>query len=116
MSQVVPSVYMCVYVYSHVMLFLWEKRLALIYIESYYDLFVICDINTICLLGFLGGSDGKESACNAGDLGLIPGVGRSPRGGHGNPLKDSGMENHMDRGAWWAIVHEVTKSQTQLSD
>ena len=67
-------------------------------------------------LGFPGGSDGKESACNAGDLGLIPGVGRSPRGGHGNPLKDSGMENHMDRGAWWAIVHEVTKSQTQLSD
>ena len=114
----VPSIYVCVSVcvYSHIMLFLWKKRLALIYIESYYDLFVICDINTICLLGFLGGSNGKESACNAGDLGLIPGVGRSPRGVHGNPLKDSCMENHMDRGAWQVIVHEATKSQTRLSD
>ena len=98
------------------MLFLWKKRLALIYIESYYDLFVICDINSICLLGLLGGSDGKESACNAGDLGSVPGVGRSPGGGHGNPLQDSCLDNHMDRGVWWATVHEITKSQTRLSD
>ena len=67
-------------------------------------------------MGFPGGSDGKESACNAGDLGLITGLGRSPGGGHGNPLQYSCLENLMDRGDWWATVHGVTKSQTQLSD
>ena len=51
-------------------------------------------------MGFLGGSVGKESACNAGDLGLIPGLRRSPGGGHGNPLQCSCPENPMDRGAW----------------
>ena len=50
--------------------------------------------------GFPGGSDGKESACNAGDLDLIPGLGRSPGEGPGNPLQDSCLENSMDRGAW----------------
>ena len=55
--------------------------------------------------GFPGGSDGKESAYNAGDLGFISGLGRSSGGGHGNPLQYSGLENPMDRGAWQAIVH-----------
>ena len=50
--------------------------------------------------GFPGGSDSKESACNAGDLGLIPGSGRSPGEGNGNPLQYSCLENCMDRGAW----------------
>ena len=68
------------------------------------------------LTGFPGGSDGKESACNAGDLGLIPGSGRSPGEGHGNPLQDSCLENPMDRKAWWATVHGVAKSQKELSD
>ena len=49
--------------------------------------------------GFPGGSDGRESACNAGDSGLIPGLARSPGGGHGNPLQHSCLENPMDRGA-----------------
>ena len=62
--------------------------------------------------GFPGGSDGKESACNSGDLGLIPGLGRSPGEGNDYPLQYSGLENSMDRGAWWAIVHGVAKSQT----
>ena len=62
-------------------------------------------------MGFPGGSDGKESTCNAGDLGSMPGLGRSPGGGHGNPLQRSCLENPMDRGAWRATVHEVTKSQ-----
>ena len=60
-------------------------------------------------MGFPGGSDGKESACNAGDLGLIPGSGRSPGGGHDNPLQYSYLENRMDRGAWRATVHGVAK-------
>ena len=63
-------------------------------------------------LGFPGGSDGKESAYNAGDLGLIPGSGRSPGEGNGYPLQYSFLENPMDRGARWAVVHRVTKSWT----
>ena len=55
--------------------------------------------------GFPGGSDGKESACNAGDLGLIPGLGRSPGGGRGSLLQYSCLENPVDRGTWWATVH-----------
>ena len=66
--------------------------------------------------GFPGGSVGKESACNAGDLGSIPGLGRSPGEGNGNPLQDSSLENSMDRGAWWASVHGLAKSWTRLSD
>ena len=66
--------------------------------------------------GFPGGSDSKESARNAGDLGLIPGLGRFPGGGHSNPPQYSCLENPMDRNAWWATVHGVTKSLTRLSD
>ena len=64
------------------------------------------------LLGFPGGSDGKESTCNAGDLGSIPGLGRTPGGGNGNPLQYSCLENPMDRGTWQTIVHWFIKSQT----
>ena len=60
-------------------------------------------------MGFPDGSDSRKSACNAGDLGLIPGLGRSPGKGNGNPLQHSCLGNPMDRGAWWAIVHGVTK-------
>ena len=67
-------------------------------------------------LGFPGGSGSKESTCNAGDPGLIPGSGKSPGEGHGNPLQYSFPENPMDRGAWWVTVHEVAKSQTQLTN
>ena len=59
---------------------------------------------------------GKESAYGAGDPGLIPGWERSPGEGNGNPLQYSCLGNPMDRGAWWAIVHGVIKSRTQLSD
>ena len=64
---------------------------------------------------FPGGSGCKESACHAGDLGLIPGLGRSSGGGHGNPLQYSYLENTHDRGAWQATVHGVAKSRTRLS-
>ena len=67
-------------------------------------------------MGFPGGSDGKEPACNAGDLDLISGSGRSPGEGNGNPLQYSCLENPMDGGDWWATVHGVAKSWTQLSD
>ena len=67
-------------------------------------------------MGFSGGFDAKASACNAGDLGLIPGSGRSPGEGNGNPLQYSCLENSMDGGAWRATVHGVAKSRTRLSD
>ena len=63
-----------------------------------------------------GGSDGKASSYNAGDPGLIPGSGRYPREGNGNSFQYCCLENPMDRGAWWAAVHEVAKSRTGLSD
>ena len=62
------------------------------------------------------GSDGKESACSAGDPGSIPGLGRSPEEGNGYPLHYSCLENSMDRGAWQARVRGVAKSRTRLSD
>ena len=67
-------------------------------------------------LGFPGGSQVKASDCNTGDLGSIPGLGRTPGEGNGNPLQYSCLENPMDGGAWWATVHRVAKSQTRLSD
>ena len=75
--------------------------------------------DTVCLSVFsldahktCGGSDGRESACNEGDLGFIPGLGKSPRGGHGNPLHYSCLDNPMDTGAWQTVVHRVAQSQT----
>ena len=64
------------------------------------------------LLGFSDGSDGKPSAYNAGDPGSIPGLGRSPGEGNGNPLQYSCLDNPMDGGAWQVIVHGVAKSWT----
>ena len=65
---------------------------------------------------FPGGSDGRVSAYNAGDPGSIPGSGRFPGKGNGNPLRYSYLENLMDGGAWQAIVHEVIRNWTRLSD
>ena len=69
--------------------------------------------------GFLDGSVSKESACNlgdTGDLGSIPGLGRSPGGGKGNPLQYSCLKNPMDGGDWWTIVQRFTKTWAQLSN
>ena len=73
-----------------------------------------CPIRAI--MHFPGGSDSKEFTCNAGDLGSIPGLGKSSGEGNGNPLQYSCLGNFMDRGAWWAIVDRVAKSQTRLSN
>ena len=72
------------------------------------------ELHILPSLGFPRCSVGKESACIAGDLGSIPGLGRSSGEGNGNSLQYSGLENPMDREAWWATVHKVTKSWTQL--
>ena len=71
---------------------------------------------TPVFLGFPGGSGSKESTCSVGDLGSIPELGRSPGGGHGNPLQCSCLKNPMDRGAWQVVVHRITKSGTGLSN
>ena len=68
----------------------------------------------IIQMGFPGGSDGKASACNAGDPGSIPGLGRSPGKGNGNPLQYSCLENPRDGGPWWAAVYGVAQSWTRL--
>ena len=84
---------------------------VLFFFYSFVYLFIL-----VCLfMGFLGGSDGKESACNSGDLGSIPELGRSLGEGNGNPLQYSCLENPMDRGTWRATVHGVTQSWTWLS-
>ena len=67
-------------------------------------------------MSFPGSSDGKESACHVGDLGSIPGLGRYPGGGHATHSGILAWRFPMDRGAWWAAVHWVAKSQTGLSD
>ena len=67
-------------------------------------------------MGFPSSPDGKASACNAGDPGLIPGLRKSPGEGNGNPLQYLCLGNPMDRGAWQATVHQVVKSQTRLTD
>ena len=66
--------------------------------------------------GFLDGAVVQNPSANAGDVGLIPGSGRSPGEGNGNPLQCSSLENSTDRGDWWATAHGVAKSRTQLSD
>ena len=69
-------------------------------------------LNCIASLDFPGASIGKEYVHNTGDMGSIPGLGRSPGGGNGNTLQNSRLENPMDREAWQATVHGVSKSQT----
>ena len=66
-------------------------------------------------MGFSGGSDSEESACDIGDMGSIPGLGRSPEDGNDYPLQYYCLEKPMDRGAWGAAVHGVAKNRTQLS-
>ena len=88
---------------------------VIITIEVYLLMFIsICDQILFSLrlpvyMGFLGGSDSKESTCNAGDVGSIPGSGRSPGERNGNPLQYSYLENSINRGAWQATVHGVEK-------
>ena len=84
---------------------------------SYFDpFFVIFAYMYFHLWGFPGGSVVKHLYANAGDVGSIPDLGRSPEEGNGNPLQYSCLGNLMDRGSWWAIVHGVQKSWTQLSN
>ena len=79
--------------------------------EAGQRLIEFCQENAMVIVN-TGGSDGKASVYNVGDPGSIPGLGRSPGEGNGNPLQDYCLENPMDRGAWRATVHGVAKSRT----
>ena len=107
------------YTYHHA----FKKQMNKLYFnrwEMFIATFSPCTIVLFLLshriLGFPGSSDGKETACSAGDLGSIPGVGRSPGEGNGDPLQYSGLENPTDRGAWRVAVSGVPESPIGLSD
>ena len=94
----------------------WVSPRSNLLIEATEASQLVCSILThsfggyrLSILGFPSGSVGKKSACNTGDAGLIPGLGRSPGGGNGNPPQYSCLENPMDRGAWQVIVHGVAR-------
>ena len=96
-----------------------RKKWYLHYINDWYLHYINSKFIFTYKLGIyivLCGSAGQESACNAGDLGSIPGLGRSPEEGNGYPLQYSGLENSMDRRGWQATIHGVAKSQPQLSN
>ena len=78
-------------------------------VESKQKLWSILLVSSSQKVGFPGGSDGKEAACNARDMSWVPGLGRSPGEGKGHPPQYSCLENSMDRGAWWATVGGVAK-------
>ena len=84
-------------------------RISTIHLEKYYTAVSFVE-------GFPGGCAVKNPPANSRDAGLLPGSGRSTEEGNGNPLQYSCLGNLLDRGAWWAVVHCVTKSQTQLRD
>ena len=111
-------------IYNHSLMHHWKSWLSILFRVRIFNLhkFVICTefyhFARLCILTkkFPGGSDGKESSCNAGDLGSIPGLGGYLGERNSYPLQYSCLENSMERGAWWSIVHGVTKSQAWLSD
>ena len=116
-----PKVY-CFILWRHFALWLRAWRLVMAHgwdlqwLRAFWDLLWTVILVQPVSPGFAGGSDGKESACNTGDPGSIPGPGTSPWEGNGNPLQYSRLENSMDRGAWQATVYGVAKSWTWLSD
>ena len=106
------SVLQCLNIYFRVLLiFLEIPNTAFNSQHSFYFFMMFFD-----LWDFPGGSEDKESFCNAGDWGLIPGSERSLEERNGNPLQYSCLENSMDRGDWWVAAHGVTWSWTRLSD
>ena len=101
--------------YIHVSMCIYTQKLVCIYDTQAF--IYICIKRYIHMnMGFPRGTDGKESACHAGDPGLIPELGRSPGEGNGNPLQYYRLENSRDRGAWWATAHGVAQSRRRLRD
>ena len=95
---------------------MWSMHMGETHTDLLVLIFAFFLAQTLGCLNFPGSSDSKESAFNMGDLGSIPGLGRPPGERHGNALQYSCLENIMDRGAWWATVHGIPKSWTQLSN
>ena len=129
LSSLVPILYPWNYIKLHPTLYLWNyiklhktTHVSIQLIEtwvsiSFPELLRLIEATTLNLAwDFPGVLDSKGSACSARDLGLNPGMGRSPGEGNGNPLQYSCLKNSMDRGAWKAIIHAVAKSQTRLNN
>ena len=95
---------------------IFKKEVQKIFEVIFSVIVLVCVILIRRFLGFSGGSDSKESACNAGDLGSIPGLGRVHGEGNGYYYCILAWTIPMDRAAWWATVHGVTKSWTRLID
>ena len=99
---------------------IYERKICpIVHVQCYLQEIIIAVWSTCAVIWWclhLGGSDGKASAYSVGDLGSIPGSGRSSGEGNGNPLQYSCLENAMDGGVWYATVYGVEKSQTQLSN
>ena len=108
-----PESYYC-YSFWHVQKF-WKASLIFGKLKNINQLLLFLFKSYLKEKGLPRWLSGKESTCQARDTGSIPGSGRSPRGGNRNPLQNSCLGNPMDGEAWWATVHGVTKSQTQLS-
>ena len=105
-------VYMCLYIRARIFfsIMVYYRRLSITPCVIQQDFVVYFIYSSLYLLGFSGVSDSKESACSAGDLGSVPGLGRFPEGGNGNPFQCSCLGNPMKRGAWRAGVHVVAES------
>ena len=110
LRETLPSFFFLFFFFYYLHLDSWDQI-----IKSAND-FCQLLISISLRMGFPGGSNGKESACKAGNPGLIPGLGRSPGEGNGYPLQHSCLENSTYRSAWWARVQGVTKGWTWLSD
>ena len=105
-------IYTYIYTYIHIHIYVYTH--VYMYTHAYVCVYICTHVHM--LHGFPCSSVGKESACSAGDPGLIPGLGRSPGEGNGNPLQYPCLKNLMDRGAWGHAVHGVIKSWARLSD
>ena len=92
-----------------------EEEKMPVFLHFHSNANILSSCNKVSIKGFPGGSDLKESAFNAGDLGLLPGIGRSPGEGNGNPLQYSCLEKSTDRGVWWGTLHGAAKSRSWLS-
>ena len=107
---------MYIYIYVPFQILFHSRLLQHVEYSSLCDTKGLCYLSVfyivVCIWGFSGGSDGKEFACQEGNPGLIPGLGRCPGGGHGNHSSILAWRLLMDRGAWWATVHGVAKSRT----
>ena len=114
----IPSNSMLMFQFLHTLIntYYYVFLITVILVDVEWYLFVVSICIFLKTTGFPDGSDSKKSACNAGDVGSVPGLGRSPGEGNGSPLQYSCLKSPMDRGAWRVTVHGIAESQIGLSN